>query len=75
MANVTVRIEFTDREDGPVRTDEIEFADRVDAQDYADCLYRAGIVQRADCIDQYGRTYFTVQREQFDYAYCAGQEG
>jgi len=65
---VTVKRSYRDREDGPLRTDEVGFADRVDAQDYADVLYRTGVVERADCVDQYGQTFYSVRRNQFDYA-------
>jgi hypothetical protein len=71
MQNATVKLTYRDFEGGPVKTDEVEFADPVDAKDYADTLYRMGRVETADCIDKHGQTYFSVSREQFDYGFDA----
>lgn len=63
----TVNRTYTAYEGGPECADSVEFTDGVDAQDYAECLYRTGRVSRAVCIDPWGRAYFSVSREQFDF--------
>jgi len=64
---VIVKREYRDRRDDPPRTDKVEFASRFDAVEYATGLYRAGVVERAECVDHRGRTFFAVRRDQFDF--------
>lgn len=65
-ATVTVKREYRDRLDDPPRIDEVEFASRFDAIDYATRLYRAGVVERAECVDHTG-VFYSVRRNQFDF--------
>jgi len=65
---VTVRRRYRDRLDDPPRTDSVNFTSRFDAIDYATQLYRAGVVERVECIDHTGRPFFTARRNQFDFA-------
>jgi len=65
---VMVKREYRDRLDDPPRTDSVEFASRFDAIDYATQLYRAGVVERVECIDHTGRPFFAARRNQFDFA-------
>jgi hypothetical protein len=64
---VIVKREYRDRLDDPPRTDEVEFTSRFDAVEYATGLYRAGVVERAECVDHSGRTFFAVRRNQFNF--------
>jgi hypothetical protein len=64
---VIVKREYRDRLDDVPRTDEVEFASHFDAVDYATGLYRAGVVERAECVDQSGHTFFAVRRNQFNF--------
>ncbi len=64
---VIVRREYRDRLDDPPRTDKVEFASRFDAIEYAILLYHAGVVERAECVDHRGHTFYSARRDQFDF--------
>ena len=65
---VTVKREYRDRADDPLRTDETEFASRFDALDYARQMYHEGVADCVECIDHVGSVFFTARRRQFNFA-------